>query len=340
MKGEIKIRTFNNYNLTPLCYTLEEPSSFYNYGQNKIDNYHDKTFKNLFSNQKEAVKFINKHLQLEKTNHKIKSNQLEKQNTNFITKYNEQLETDILYRIRDTKIFILIEHQSTVDYFMAKRILYYSTEIMREMEKEIDCSNKKILPIIYPIVLYTGKTRWTAKTSLTNLQQKIPEISSALNLTYRLVDINHYTKEELLKEQSSIAKAMLLEKIKNKDELIEILEKIVKQKLSTEEKKFIMDLLTNIVTEEIGEEKAKELKEKLKEKVGEKMVTENLRNIFRMNYNEGVEKGLQKGLQKGIQTATHNFIVQMIKNKMSDKTILKLTKITQEELEKIKKSLF
>ena len=82
-----------------------------------------------------------------------------------------------------------------------------------------------------------------------------------------------------------------MEKIKNKEELIEALESIVKEDLTKQEKKFMLDILTNIVAEEIGEKKAKELKEKIKESEVNNMVTENLRNIFRMNYNEGVEFG-------------------------------------------------
>lgn len=268
-------------------YILCEPTVTYNYGQSKIPQYHDKTFKELFSNKKEAVKFINKYL-LKGTENNLEENQIEKQNTEFITKQKEQLETDILYKIKDTNIFILIEQQSKVDYFMAKRILYYYIEIMHEIEKE---TKDKIVPIIYPIVLHTGKTKWTAKIKLEELQEGILGIEKALNLSYHLVDINNYTKEELRKERSSIAKAMLMEKIKNREELIEELEK----------------------------------------KVVDTMVMENLRDIFRMNYNEGVENG--------IQTATHNFIIQMLKNNISEETIKKITKVKKEELQRLKKEI-
>ncbi len=175
---------------------------------------------------------------------------------------------------------------------MAKRILYYYVEIMHEIEKET--TDKGIVPIIYPIVLYTGKTKWTAKMKLEELQEGILGMKEALNLSYYLVDINNYTKEELRKERSSIAKAMLMEKIKNREELIEELEKVVKEKLTLEEQKFMLNILDDIATEEIGEEKAKELREKIKGKVVDTMVMENLRNIFRMNYNEGVEVGIEK----------------------------------------------
>ena len=216
-------------------FQLQEPPAFYNYGQKKINKYHDKTFKNLFSNKKEAVIFINKYLKLKDTKNELNSNQIEKCNTEFITKQKEQLETDILYRIKGTKIFILIEQQSKVDYFMPKRILYYYVEIMREIEKENESTNtNEKLPIIYPMVLYTGRTKWTAKTEITEMQEEIIGLEKALMLSYCLVDINNLTKEELIKERSSIAKAILLEKIRNKEELLEDFEQVIKENLSIE----------------------------------------------------------------------------------------------------------
>lgn len=113
--------------------------------------------------------------------------------------------------------------------------------------------------------------------------------------------------------------------------MIEELEKVVKEKLTLEEQKFILAILDDIATEEIGEEKAKELREKIKGKVVDTMVMENLRDIFRMNYNEGVENG--------IQTATHNFIIQMLKNNISEETIKKITKVKKEELQRLKKEI-
>lgn len=231
------------------------------------------------------------------------ANQIEKCNIEFITKQKQRLETDILYKIKKRKVFILIEHQSKVDKLMPRRILDYYVEIMREMEKEIgdDKRNGK-LPIIYPVVLYTGRTKWTAKTELSELQDEIEGVPKSLTLSYYLVDINNYTKKQLIEERSSIAKAMLMEKVKDKEELIEALEDIARQKLTIEEKKFMVDILTNIVTEEIGEQKAEELREKINGKVEDHMVTENLRNIFRMNYNEGLELGIQRGIRKGMKT--------------------------------------
>lgn len=342
MKGENKIEEILNQKNLRKQIELEEASSFYDYGQNHIPHYHDKTFKNLFSNKKEAIHFINQHLKLEKISKALEENQIESYKTEFINSQKEYLETDVLYKIVGTSIFVLIEQQSKVDYFMAQRILYYYVAIMKEAQKEGHQAKRK-LPIIYPIVLYTGKAKWTAETEISKIQTEIKGVEKALILKYQLVDIHQYTKEELRKERSSIAKAMLLEKIKDKEELIEELEQLVKEKLTKEEKEFLMDIVTNIVVEEIGKEKAEKLKEKIKGKTVDTMVTENLRNIFRMNYKEGVEKGRLKGrkegIKEGIKEGVENTIRQMLKNKISEEVIRKVTNISEEELNELKKTI-
>ena len=170
----------------------------------------------------------------------------------------EKLESDILYKLKEKEIYFLIEHQSTVDFSMAERILEYCVEVIRKIKKErIINYQKEEMPGIYPIVLYTGKRKWTAKTELIQMQEEIYGIEKRLNCSYLLVDINKHTKEELIKERSSIAKAMLMEKVQNKKELLGVLEKVVKEELTKEEKEFITDIITNIAREEIGEEKAK-----------------------------------------------------------------------------------
>ena len=218
---------------------------------------------------------------------------------------------------------------------MAKRILYYYVEIMREIDKENELADtKEKLPIIYPVVLYTGKTRWTAKTEITEIQEEIISLEKALMLSYCLVDINNIPKEELIKERSSIAKAMLLEKIRNKEELLEDFEQVIKENLSIEEKRFILDLLTNVVTEEIGSKKAKELREMISMEVNETMVTENLRNIFRMNYNEGIQTGIQTGIKKGIKKGIIETARKMLELNISLEDIKKATGLTKKEIEK------
>lgn len=316
---------------------LNDVNENYHYGQNKINQYRDKIFKDLFTNKKETALFINKYLGLKGTKNEIKEKDLQKCDTEYITKEKEKLESDILYKLKEKEIYFLIEHQSTVDFSMAERILEYCVEIIRKIKKErIINYQKEDMPGIYPIVLYTGKRKWTAKIELIQMQKDYYGIEKRLNCSYLLVDINKHSKEELIKERSSIAKAMLMEKVQNKEELLEVLEKVVKEELTKEEKGFITDIITNIAKEEIGEEKGKELEEKIIGKREESnMVMENLRRIIR----EDREEARQEGINQGINQAIKQVVKRMLKNNMRDETIKMMTEINDIELEKIKKEI-
>ena len=127
-----------------------EKSETYTY--NKVNNEHDKVFRTILSNKKEAVIFINKTLNLE-----LKENEIEKYKENYITENLINKETDIVYKIKNKNVFILIEHQTKIDYSMPYRIMEYQFKITKGAVdiKKLKLKEYKI-PIVIPIVLYTG----------------------------------------------------------------------------------------------------------------------------------------------------------------------------------------
>ena len=74
----------------------------------------------------------------------------------FISEHYKETESDLLYKVglkeREIYIYILIEFQSTIDDFMALRVLNYITNFYMDYLT----SNKgvKKLPAVFPIVLY------------------------------------------------------------------------------------------------------------------------------------------------------------------------------------------
>lgn len=54
-------------------------------------------------------------------------------------------------------MYIVIEHQSKVDFNMPERMTRYCMELMRDIRKS---TIKKTKTVICPIVLYTGDKKW------------------------------------------------------------------------------------------------------------------------------------------------------------------------------------
>ena len=109
------------------------------------------------------------------------------QNRSFISKALQERESDVLLSVpfqEDTDaeallIYILIEHQSTVDKTMGFRLLSYMVQIWesqrREWETEKIPENERRLQPILPILLYTGERPWPTPVSLTTIMD-VPEI--------------------------------------------------------------------------------------------------------------------------------------------------------------------
>ena len=204
---------------------LEEESAKYTYDveQEKIHQYKDKIFKEILSNKKEFIRFIQKYLKSNKFESLTESD-VEKYNKEFITSKFEKRESDNIYKIPKFNMYVIIEHQSQIDYKMSERITEYSVELMRDINK----NNKSQIgnsAIIVPIVLYTGNRKWNKfeeDKQLYKFEFKVFEYTK-----FNLIDINDYTKEELIKEDTGMSKALLFEKTNSKEELKEAMNEIL-----------------------------------------------------------------------------------------------------------------
>ena len=108
--------------------------------------------------------------------------------------------------MKDKNIFFLIEHQTKIDYSMPFRILEYEVAIMKSAidENKINTPNYK-LPLVIPIVLYTGNKKWNAAEYLQKSQETLRNIKEDVG-RYNLIDINDLEEKELLEDDTFITK--------------------------------------------------------------------------------------------------------------------------------------
>ena len=287
-----------------------------------VNHQHDKIFRTVLDRKSDAIVLINKAL-----NTQLEVQDIEKYNSSFINKVFQNREADIVYKIKDRSIFILIEHQTKVDYLMPYRILEYEVAIMQSAIDLDKIKNKESkIPLVISIVLYTGNKKWNAKKYLEENQEKIEGIENGLG-NYNLIDINELTEKDLLEDNSFISKMMLIEKSKNTENIVEILEKIVK--ITKEEDKDTLRRIISIILEEkIGITKAKELIEKMEGDEGNMLAVVDMIRRENQMY---IEIGKKEGeLKEKIKIVTN-----MLKEKFNIETIQKITGINKEEKKKI-----
>ena len=283
---------------------------------------HDKIFKEILDNKREGAKIISK-----KSDYKISESEIEKYNRKFVLPELENRESDVIYKLKDKPVFFLIEHQTKVDYSMPFRMLEYSMAIIKSaITKEKMKSSKERFPVVVPIVLYTGREKW--KVPITLEERQYESKSQNLQFKYNLVDGGKISKEELMREESILSKAILLEKLDNPEEILETLRKITTKDLDLDEKYFINLILKYLLPEKLNKNETKEILENLKGKEDGTMFIDILRKYF----DDKEEKAVNEGIKKVVK--------EMLRKNIDEKTVIEVTKITDQELKEIKSAMY
>lgn len=324
--------TFDEFNV----FTIREEDEMYNY---TVNNKHDKLFRDLLADKKEVVKILNKFFKFRK---EVKTSDIEPYNSSFITQIYQNQESDVVYKLKDRNIFFLIEHQSYVDYSMPYRILNYGLEIIRNAIdiEELQKDDYKY-PKVIPIVIYTGNKRWNYAIEYQTIEDKIIGYEeSNIDAKYNLIDINSYTKKELLEDESIISKVLAIEKCKSKQELIEVLEYIIDNLDYEKDKRKMRRIIKYILGQIIGNKEVQRLLKKLENKeevVG--MLAENLMKEKMEIIRRAKIDGRKEGRKEAKAEIMCILIKNMIKAKEKEEKIIKYLEISKEQYEELKKSI-
>ena len=225
---------------------------------------------------------------------------------------------------------------------MPLRLLEYEVAIIRSAIDKSKIKNKSYkMPLVIPIVLYTGKQKWNANKYLEKSQEKIQGLNIKIG-NYSLVDINNYTEKELLEDNTFISKMMLIEKSKNTEEIAKILEKII-NKTHKEDKELLKSIIEIFLEEKIGIQKSTELIRKLESESDSMlaivdMIRKENQMYIDMGRKEGKKEGKKEGEKTGKMQKLKEIVLNMIEENLSNEIIMKVTGISPKEIEKIKNS--
>ena len=142
---------------------------------------------------------------------------LEKVNGTYISDDLRRREDDIIWRVKLSGtwvyVYLLIEFQSTVDRYMAVRLLTYVGLLYQDLIKSRRLLPGGMLPPVLPIVLYNGSRSWNAALSMEEIIQYVPGGLSRYrpDFQYLLLEERTY-KEEGLPAHNLVGAIFRLEK--------------------------------------------------------------------------------------------------------------------------------
>ena len=171
---------------------------------------HDSSYKYLFS-APEMVRDLIMGFVPDEWLHRLDYATLERVDGSYITEDFRGRADDIVWRIKVggawAYLYLLIEFQSTVDKYMALRMMVYQGLLYQDLIKQGKVLSDGRLPPVLPIVLYNGSQRWTAVRDVFDLIPPVPGLVEQFKprAKYLLVDENDYPDSELTPLKNLVA---------------------------------------------------------------------------------------------------------------------------------------
>ncbi len=286
---------------------------------------------------------------------------LEIDKTSYITDILKTLESDLVFTVPfreevssdELVIYILIEHQSTVDPMMPFRILNYMCQIWDSQRKELEASDvpksKWRLRPILPIVYYTGTQQWKTPIDLSSIMD-VPDLLERFVPTFDtlFLSVKETDPSDLTKSENPfgwLIKVLQDEKA-NKETLRETLREVLVhiESLDTlsefHRKKLILYLYQFIFFCRPTDEK-NELYTFIDTHTQYEEIPEMLMTSAEELYQQGIEQGKIKGHEEGAkETAIESiFLFLETRFQLDDKQTLQSTLESIDDIQRLKQLL-
>ena len=200
---------------------------------------HDHSYKLLFSEPEIIIDLLQGFVHEEWVD-ELDFSSLEKVSGSYVTDDLRAREDDVIWRVKYHQswiyVYLLIEFQSTIDKYMAVRLMTYMGLLYQDLIKTKQLLPDKSLPPIVPVVLYNGEKRWDAATELKDLIINLPGgLEQYLpSLKYLILDEGTYNLEELTPLKNLVAAIFRLENSRSDDDIFEVMTNLIEW-LSTPE---------------------------------------------------------------------------------------------------------
>ena len=231
--------------------------------------------------------------------------------SSFVKAGLQQVQADLLFAVniggRDVRLYLLFEHQSTVDPTMPMRLLGYIAEIIFKHHK----SHGLPLPPVLPFVFHQGPERWNVSTAFEDLFQLPEKLAGLLpflpKFRHALLDLTRYDPD-LDQDESQLRCVMQLMKLARKRQLSRFFDWLVGVAAEALPEGLLKMMLLYALHSD-SELDAEKIYHKLSPNpelrnnamsVAEKLIAEGLEKGMKKGLEKGIEKGIEKGLQKGL----------------------------------------
>ena len=219
-----------------------------------------------------------------------------------------QRQGDSLWRVRfrdATWLYLVValEFQSTVDRYMAVRMLVYVGLLYQDLIRRGELGPDGELPPVLPVVLYNGASRWTAADDAARLVEPVNEGLSRYQPSQRyfLLDAGAYGEDDL--PRHNLVSALVgLENSRSPEELARLIDALldwVRGPGEGEIKRAFEEWIARVLLPRRFGPETRSLVPALEEV--RTMLAERVKEWVRPWLEEGLEQGLEQGREQGLE---------------------------------------
>jgi predicted transposase/invertase (TIGR01784 family) len=316
-------------------------------GNRSIQTPHDRFFKSLMSEQKVIREFFEKNLPAN-IKAAVNFNTIAPQKESFVDDKLRLQVADLLFSAEFNNkpgyLYLLTEMQSAPDKLMPFRLIRY---IIAIMEQHLKKGGDSKLPVVYPLVFYSGWRPYNYSTDLFDLFEENKGLAmDTLYKPFKLLDLSKISDEEL---RNYIDRGVILRVMKHVYEknFLPTLRAIVKD-LKQSEKNNLQDYIYNVLSYIVEAAEIPDKQEFFKV-VSELAISEGnimtLAEQFRQEgyqkgqldgISQGIEKGIEKGKLEGKNEALKTVAMSLFGQGMTIKQIASITGLSVNETEQLK----
>ena len=303
---------------------------------------HDNSYKLIFSHSR-MVEDLLRGFVREEWVEQLDFSTLEKVNCSYVSDNLKNRADDLVWRVRRGEdwlyVYILLEFQSTVDPWMAVRIMTYLGLLYQDIIRTGKLTTGMKLPPVLPVVLYNGGSRWTAATNVAELVTRIPGgLSRYLPaLNYLLISEREYSAGELESLNNLVAALFRLENSHTPSEMLDVLKNLIEW-LSGPEKDSLRRAFTvwfsRVLFPSNFEDPSDypDVHELDEVKI---MLAERVKQWKKEFFEQGMEQGMQQGMQQGVQQGVQQGMIRDAREMLTEALAERFGVLTPELLDQI-----
>lgn len=259
-------------------------------------------------------------------------------------------EEDIVWRVKWKQdwiyIYLLLEFQSSVDEFMAVRMMAYLSLLYQDLIKRDDLE-QELLPPVLPVVLYNGNAEWQAATDINTLIYPAPQGLDTYRpqMRYLLLDEKRYNDSELAPLKNLVAALFRLENSRTPDDILQVVSHLIEWLAAPEQatlrraftvwlnKVVLRQRLPNgniLSINSLQESERMSLAETI-----DSWIEEAEKKGIKKGLEQGIERGLEQGIERGLEQGYTGLLLKQLELKfgtLSIQTIEKVKKLSQKQI--------